>query len=369
MIPIRLVSLCITFICSVPNLIGQQALFQRHESMNTTWRGDQKFRVVFWNVENLFDLENDSLKNDEVFTPDGENRYTFSRYKKKSTGLAQTMLAMGGNEPVEFIGLCEVENQWVLEGLTIHSPLKKVGYKIIHEESPDSRGIDVAAIYRPDKFNLILYKYYRVIFPYDNDRGTRDILYAKGILPNEDTLHIFVNHWPSRYGGQFASEQGRMHVAGMIRQKVDSLNARYHNPHIVITGDFNDEPDDISLLQNLQARLSPKDAVGNDLVNLSFPIKYKFGTHSFAGEWGLLDQFIVSNSLLGDGTTTTEPGFIGIFDAPWLLKKNAAGNSVTNRTFQGPAYQGGYSDHLPIFLDLKLRPRENENGAEISGAD
>jgi endonuclease/exonuclease/phosphatase family metal-dependent hydrolase len=349
-----------------------QGVFRRYASMNFEKRGDTRFRVAFYNVENLFDLVNDSLTSDEAFTPEGENKYTYSRYKKKSDGLAKTMLAIGGWEAVELIGLCEVESAWVMDGLTKHSPMKEANYKYIHKDSPDFRGIDVACIYRPDKFNLISYRYYRVRFPWAPDRTTRDILYVKGRLPNEDTLHVFFNHWPSRYGGQFASEQGRIFVADMIRQKVDSLNERFQNPYIIITGDFNDYPNDISLTEHLKALHSPAEASGNDLVNLSFPIMHKFGTHSFAGEWGVLDHMIVSNSLLQPGGTRVYPTEVGIFDAPWLLKKNAAGNVVTNRTYQGPAYVGGYSDHLPIFIDLHLQKRltpeaESEQALELRG--
>ena len=329
-------------------------------------RENADFRIGFYNVENLFDLENDPDKFDDAFTPDGENRYTFSRYKKKSVGLARTILAMGVWDPVDIVGLCEVENQWVLEGLTKHSPLRNAGYEIIHEDSPDRRGIDVACLYRPEKFNLILYKYYRVVFPHDPERKTRDILYMKGILPNTDTLHLFINHFPSRWGGQFASEPGRAYVAGMIRQKVDSLNERYNDPLIVITGDFNDEPDDISVKDVLDAKLNPADAKGNDLINLMAPIKYKFGTFFFQGEWSLIDHFIVSNQLLKGKSTYTYANSAGIFDAPWLLTKNAAGQDVVFRTYQGPAYKGGYSDHLPIFLDLYFDRQDSSDSDGVS---
>lgn len=339
---------------------GQDEGFQRYEDAIKS-RSSADFRIGFYNVENLFDLEDDSLTRDEAFTPEGENRYTFSRYKKKMVGLSRTLLAMGAWEPPEVIGLAEIESRWVLEGFTKFSPLKNAGYEIIHEDSPDRRGIDVACLYRPEKFNLILYKYYHVNFPFDPDRKTRDMLYVKGILPNSDTLHVFINHWPSRYGGQFVSEPGRAFLASMVREKVDSLNARYNNPLIVITGDFNDEPDDISVKDVLKAHLNPAEATGNDLVNLSAPIKYKFGTHSFAGEWGVLDHIIVSNSLLTGESTYTRINALGIFDAPWLLTKNAAGNDVPLRTFQGPAYKGGYSDHLPVFLDLFFN---KETGSE-----
>jgi hypothetical protein len=332
---------------------GQEA-FQRFRDFDNLDREDHSFRIGFYNLENLFDLEDDSLTRDEAFTPEGENRYTYSRYEKKKNGLARTILALGGWRPVELMGLCEVESRWVMDGLTAHSPLGNAGYEIIHQDSPDRRGIDVACIYQPDRFEPILYKYFRVKFPFDPDRTTRDLLYVKGIIPNGDTLHFFVNHWPSRYGGQFVSEPARQYVAGFLRQKVDSLQERFSNPLIILTGDFNDEPDDMSLAQTLDARTDPETISEGALVNLMAPVKFEYGTHSYAGEWGVLDQFIVSESLLGGRSTTTGYGKVGIFDAPWLLKKNAAGEEVPNRTFQGPAYKGGYSDHLPIFLDLLL---------------
>jgi predicted extracellular nuclease len=332
----------------------QNESFQRYEAAVLKKRGNFDFRIAFYNLENLFDLENDSTTADDSFTPEGSNSYTYNRYKKKSNGLAKTMAALGGWQPPEIIGLCEVESRWVMEGLAVHSPLKNANYQIIHEDSPDRRGIDIACLYNPKRFNLISYRYFRVNFPFDPDRKTRDILYLKGILPNKDTLHVFVNHWPSRYGGQFASEPARAFVAELIKSKVDSLNQRFSNPNIILCGDFNDEPDDLSLKDHLGAKLDPSDAQEGDLVNLMYPIKYKFGTHSFAGEWGVLDHFIVSYSLLRGDYTFTTPESVGVFDAPWLLNKNAAGSDVPHRTYQGPAYKGGYSDHLPIFLDLVL---------------
>lgn len=338
----------------------QSAEFKQYDTYDPAPRGEERFRLGFWNVENFFDLENDSLKNDDAFTPEGDNRYTYYRYDAKKNGLARTIAALGGWEPMDLMTLSEVENRWVLEGLTKHSPLAAVEYNIIHEDSPDSRGIDVACIYRPDRFNLILYEYIRIRFPDNPSRTTRDLLYIKGRLPSQDTLHVFVNHWPSRWGGQFTSEPSRIYVASVVKQKVDSLNARFKDPYIVILGDFNDEPDDISLRETLGAKRPDEPAESGDLVNLSFPIKHIYGTHSFGGEWGVLDQIIVSRSLLGGGEVRTSTGHVGIFNPPWMLKKNAAGNDVINRTFQGPAYQGGYSDHLPIWIDLDLPIRDSE---------
>ena len=352
----------ITFIFSLLALpsICQETEFKQYEESIKSSRSDEDFRIAFYNCENLFDLKDDSLKRDEDFTPEGSYKYTYDRYKKKSNGIAKTIAALGGWRPAEIVGLCEVENYWVLEGLTKFSPIENIGYQIIHQESPDRRGIDIACIYDPQRFNLILYKYFRVRFPFDPSRTTRDILYVKGIAANTDTLHLFFNHWPSRYGGQFASEPSRIFVADLLKSKVDSLNERFQNPLIVIAGDFNDEPDDLSMSDHLKVKNPANEYSNDNLVNLMFPVKFKYGTHSFAGEWGVLDQFIVSATLLqtNNNKIWTKPNFVGIFNAPWLLKKNAANNDVPHRTFQGPAYKGGYSDHLPIFLDLRIAGKE-----------
>jgi len=352
----KLISYIAIILC-IP-AFGQENGFKLYTEAIETSRSENDFRIAFYNCENLFDLKDDSLKRDESFTPEGSYRYTYGRYKKKSDGIAKTIAALGGWRPAEIVGLCEVENYWVLEGLTKYSPIENIGYKIIHEESPDRRGIDIACIYDPDRFNLILYRYYRVNFPFDKDRTTRDILYVKGIAANTDTLHLFFNHWPSRYGGQFASEPSRKFVADLLRSKVDSLIQRFDKPLIAIAGDFNDEPDDLSMQEHLKVKNPENSFESVDLVNLMFPVKYKYGTHSFAGEWGVLDQFIVSGSLLEENSLFTKSNWVGIFNAPWLLKKNAANNDVPHRTFQGPAYKGGFSDHLPIFLDLKLSEKQ-----------
>jgi len=353
----KLISYITLFACT--QAFGQDNGFKLYTDAIETPRSENDYRIAFYNCENLFDLKDDSLTRDESFTPEGSYKYTFGRYKKKSNGIAKTIAALGGWRPAEIVGLCEVENYWVLEGLTKYSPIENIGYKIIHQESPDRRGIDIACIYDPDRFNVILYRYYRVNFPFDKDRTTRDILYVKGIIsPSSDTLHVFFNHWPSRYGGQFASEPSRKFVADLLRSKVDSLNERFDNPLIAIAGDFNDEPDDLSMQDHLKVKRPTDRFKSNELVNLMFPVKYNYGTHSYAGEWGVLDQFIVSGSLLKNTSFFTKSNWVGIFNAPWLLKKNAANHDVPHRTFQGPAYKGGYSDHIPIFLDLQIGEKQ-----------
>ncbi len=315
-------------------------------------------KVVFYNVENLFDTYDNPDTKDDEFTPRGEKYWNYKKYYKKLHNTGKTLLATGGWNPPELIGLCEVENRKVLEDLTQKTALQKFDYDIIHKDSPDRRGIDVAVLYQKDKFEVIKYDYTKVEFPFSKSTKTRELLYVKGLLPNKDTLHFFVNHWPSRWGGQQASEPKRVHVAKILRGKIDSLLAINKQSKIIITGDFNDEPEDKSVASVLLAKEeSLANADNNDLVNLMYPMLWKSGTHSFQGHWGILDHLIVSSSLLNENSPTKViKNSTRIFDAPWLLTENAAGGRITFRTFRGPTYIGGFSDHLPIMLDLNCSP-------------
>ena len=352
------------------SLFGQGQVVEQNDhrasnSFDGEVRGDNELRVVFYNVENLFDSKDDSLTRDDEFTEEGERHYDFGRYKEKTEAIARTLVAIGGWEPAGLIGLCEVENRYVLEGLIEFNMLEEE-YRIIHEDSDDRRGIDVAAIYRPDKFELLYYEYIKVDYPPDSTFITRDILHIAGILLNGDTLHAYFNHWPSRWGGQFNTQPMRRAAASTLRKEVDRVMEKYEDPRILIAGDLNDHPSDLSVEKDLRARAASEVSSPSDLINLMKPIEYNFGTHSYAGEWSVLDHLIISQNL-ADTTNSThyeEPGAI-IFDAEWLLKKNAAGNSTSNRFYQGPIYMGGYSDHLPIYLDLSIkkpRPKKSERG-------
>ena len=165
-------------------------------------------RVMFYNVENLFHPSNDSLKNDDEFTPKGQRYWSYKRYKQKLIHIAKTVIAVGEWEPPAVLGLCEIENIQCLEDLVNQSPIKKFGYKIIHYECADKRGIDVAMLYRPEFFTPVYSHPFVLNFGPDS-RPTRDILYVKGVVNKSDTLHCFVNHWPSRYGGQLATAPKR----------------------------------------------------------------------------------------------------------------------------------------------------------------
>lgn len=338
-----------------PVLAQDSRYYLASESFNGEARNDTRFRLVFYNVENLFDYFDDSTTIDEEFLPRGGRYWGKTRYQDKINKIAKTLVAMGGWEPPAVIGLCEIENRWVLEGLTRFTQLKSVGYEIVHEDSDDLRGIDVAVLYRPEKFRLINYEYYPIRFPFDPDSRTRDILHVIGELPNKDTLHYFVNHWPSKFGGAFETEPKRMFAARFLRQKVDSLLALNEDARIVLTGDFNDEPEEESMTEGLETVESINGIKKNDLFNLMFDLRYVTGTHSFENEWSIIDQFVIAGNMFEPGAKTRViPNSVQIFDMPWLIMEGATGATRPFRTYQGPKYVGGYSDHLPILVDLAL---------------
>ncbi|MBN2667817.1 MAG: hypothetical protein JXR60_01195 [Bacteroidales bacterium] len=313
---------------------------------------------MFYNLENLFDIYDDTTKWDEQFLPDGDKHWTANKYETKLKNIAKVITAVGGWQTPAIIGVCEVENLFVLEELTERSPIAKLNYQIIHKESPDNRGIDVALLYQSDDFTPLYYDFIPIHFPNSPQSKTRDILYAKGLMKNKDTLHVFVNHWPSRWGGQMKTENKRIYVAETLRKKVDSLYQTTQNPNIVIMGDFNDTPTDKSILEYLKGMPPEKPYSNSQLYNLMYPLSQtEEGTHPYQGHWAVLDQFIVSGGLInGVHQTEAKPENAYPFKADFLLEDDTKyGGKKTNRSYIGFKYNGGYSDHLPIVLDLDFR--------------
>lgn len=315
-----------------------------------------EFRVMFYNVENLFDTFDDSLKNDNEFLPSGMRAWTWKKFERKLQNTAKVIISAGGWEPPEIVGFCEVENRFVLTQLLKRTPLERFGYRIVHEESPDARGIDVALIYRPGKFKHLYHRAIPVIFEGDSVSSSRDILYVKG-LAGSDTLHLFINHWPSKYGGATATIPRRRDAALTLRAAVDSIRQTDREALIVITGDFNDEPNDESVLVHLDAKDKIQDTPGFYLLNLMHPLmgKWDRGTHKFREEWSVLDQFIISSPLLNkkEGLRLGGQG-AEILRLPFLLEDDKTHNGTKPfRTYNGMRYQDGFSDHLPIMLHLE----------------
>jgi predicted extracellular nuclease len=314
-----------------------------------------RFCVAFYNVENLFDTEKDSVKNDGAFTPEGFYHWTNKRFYKKINDIAKVFLAINGWEPPDIIGLAEIENANVLKKLCYNTGIKAYNYRYIRYDSPDSRGIGVALIYRKDRIEIIDSYPVPVVFPFEHTSKNRDILYVKTVIAI-DTLHFFVNHWTSRFGGEGATIPKRNYYAQLLRFKVDSLLLLNTNAQIIIMGDFNDYPTDESMLKYLQAKNYKNEKEQGILFNLMFPfVEKNMGTHKTQEFWGCLDQFIVSKSLLtGNNGRQVENNEALIFDAPFLLINDEKyGGVKTFRTYLGPKYLGGYSDHLPIKFFLK----------------
>lgn len=319
-------------------------------------RDNYTMRIMFYNVENLFDTINDPNKNDEDFLPEGNNRWNSYRYHKKLKNIYKVITSVGGWDAPEIIGFCEIENRFVLEELLLKTPLRQNNYEIIHHESPDNRGIDVGLIYRPDKFSVLNHEPLNVSFEENNNFKTRDILYVKGIVFGLDTLHIFVNHWPSRRGGEAESEPNRILAASVARKKIDNVLNENPKANILLMGDFNDYPENKSLYEILKAKEVASDKTINyGLINLMFEkhIKHE-GTHKYQSHWGCLDQIIVSSLMLNEEhSLNVKNNVANIFKNDFLLKDDTRWmGTKPNRTYEGFKYSGGYSDHLPIYVDI-----------------
>ena len=319
------------------------------------------FRVVSWNIENLFDTHHDSLKNDYEFLPDALRHWNYRKYKKKLADISRVITAVGEWNPPALIGVCEVENDTVLRDLTRRSPLKELSYRYVITDSHDLRGIDVALLYQRDLFKLLSFRSI-CIPPLKRYRPTRDLLHVSGLLLTGDTLDVFVCHLPSRSGGAKESEPYRLHAARILRTQADSiLNARVH-PQVIIMGDFNDYPTNKSIQKVLGAEAPPSmSATPLSPLKLYHLLARKaesrdFGSYKYQGEWGLLDHIIVSGTLLDkSGNFFTSEEKANVASLPFLLIEDQKyGGKEPFRTYKGMKYQGGSSDHLPIYMDFEL---------------
>ena len=318
----------------------------------------KSFRVMFYNVENLFDCRHDTLKNDYEFLPNSMRAWHYGKYKQKVTNISKVITAVGEWNPPALVGLCEVENDSVLTNLVRYSPLKKFGYRYIITHSCDERGIDVALLYQRGSFRLIEHDSIRIIFPDKHQRATRDILHVAGQVINGDTLDVFVCHMPSRTGGEKESEPSRILAASFLKHYSDSLFLVRTHPNILIMGDFNDYPHNKSISEVLGAKAPTTTPDDKKLYNLLAEREKDktFGSYKYQGEWNILDQLIVSGFLLNnkEGLFTSEKQ-AGICNQPFLLEEDEKYSGVKPfRTYYGMKYQGGYSDHLPVFLDFTL---------------
>jgi len=305
-----------------------------------------ELRIQFYNVENLFDIVDDSETADEEFTPGGKKNWTADKYQTKLEHLAKVLTAREGAGP-SMIGLCEIENLKVVQDLASQPGLAEWDLGIVHTNSPDGRGIDVALLYPKNSIKILKEHYVESTLPVGDRPNTRLAMLVEAVH-GSDTLIVGVNHWPSRYGGQEKSEPNRLTVAYNVRTKLDELQAKIPGASVVMMGDFNDYPNNKSIRDILHAG---KDE-SSKYVNLMWDThKSGKGTYNYKGEWGCLDQFIVSPNLVdGSGTWVVSPEDVVITKYEWMMYTNDKGEVYPSRTYGGPNYYGGYSDHLPIDL-------------------
>lgn len=302
------------------------------------------------NCENLFDCTHDSLKNDYEYLPTGRRHWTKRKYKTKVNNIAKEIIACSRQDEEDslmtylpdFVALCEVENDSTMVDLTRRSPLRNAHYNYFISDSPDVRGIDVALLYR-DTFNPISHYSLRTP-PASGMRPTRDILYVNGIFCNQDTLHIFVLHSPSRLGGEQASRPYRMAVARRLCMSIDSIMSISPMANIIIAGDFNDYTNNIPLQEIYLRNISDVTAAAKGLNGAK-------GTYRYKGRWGSLDHILLSHPL------QDKLHNVYINDLPFLTEEDTKyGGRKPLRTYYGYQYQPeGFSDHLPLVLELKMR--------------
>lgn len=333
--------------------------------------------ILFYNLENVFDTIDDPCAGDDDFLPQGARRWNGYRYRQKLNRLYKVLVAAGGWDAPDVIGVCEVENRRVLEDLVHRTPFSRYPYQIIHKDSPDARGMDVAALYHTQRFFPLSHDYIP-LQKGGTTLSTREILYIKGLVRSkQDTLHLFFNHWPSKWQGALATRPKRILAARTLREKIDSIRRLHPRAFIAAMGDFNDPPEAESLTRHLGAEEFTGTARPENLYNLSFPWQHQAaGTQKYRENWQVIDQVMVSGTLLKDRTNGTRddakkpklrrypgkglhtaPNLARIFQPPFLLTSDKQYTGTKPfRTWLGYRYQGGFSDHLPVMLEIRFKP-------------
>ncbi len=311
--------------------------------------------VAFYNLENLFDTIDSPDTKDTEFTPEGSNNYTSKIYEEKLDRMAKVISEIGGEfvpGGPSVIGVSEIENRSVLEDLIKAGKLKSTKYNIVHYNSPDDRGVDVALLYRPNYFKVMNSRSVPVLIPGKEDFNTRDILVVSGEFDGE-LMHFLVCHWPSRYGGEKRSAPLRNAAAKVARNIIDSIQEADKNAKIILLGDLNDNPDNESVFKYLSAKGKKSKLKNGDLYNPYYE-KYKkgIGSNAYKDVWSLFDQLVVSQSLLEKDKSSYRFYKAKIFKKDYLIQQKGRFEGYPFRTFAGGSYLGGYSDHFPVYVVL-----------------
>lgn len=329
-------------------------------SFFTSAQDKKSFKVAligFYNLENYFDTIDDPLKNDEEFLPNGANRYTAEVYLDKTSKLEEVLSQIGTDispDGLSMFGCAEIENEVVLKDLCNTPKLKSRNYKIVHYPSPDERSIDVALIYNPKYFTPKSSESLFVDIKNDDgsQRFTRDVLYVAGNYSGE-LIHVFVNHWPSRRGGEEASAPGRAKAASVVKHKIDSIQLKNPAAKIIVMGDLNDDPVNESVARVIGATGDREKAKGKKMFNPWMRLyKEGLGTLAYNDAWNLFDQILISSQWLDK----KQPGFFfkeeRIFKKEFMIQQDGKYKGYPFRTYNFNKYQGGYSDHFPTYIVL-----------------
>ncbi len=312
--------------------------------------------IGFYNLENLFDTIDSPDTYDYEFLPAGKKVWTSERYHKKLHNMAE-VISQIGDEKVkggpDILGISEIENKSVVEDLIKEPQLIKSNYGIIHYDSPDERGIDVGLIYKKNSFKVIHTSYHNLHFDFDPHDRTRGQLVVTGTFDKNDTINIIVNHWPSRGGGQKASEPKRNAAGDLTRHLVDSIFNLNKNAKIIVMGDLNDNPDNASVIKHLRAKGSEKKLKAGDLYSPFYKVyKNGVGTTAYRDAWSFFDQIIISQPLLSKNTSNFVYWKAGICRKPFMIQQEGKFKGYPKRTFSFDRFQNGYSDHFPTYIYL-----------------
>ncbi|AYN69496.1 endonuclease/exonuclease/phosphatase family protein [Euzebyella marina] len=317
--------------------------------------------IAFYNLENLFDTKNDTLTFDDDRTPEGKDNWTDERYQKKLHNMAQTLSEIGssntGTAP-DIIGICEVENIEVIQDLLVSKSLKNLGYEIVHYDSPDERGIDVALLYKENAFLPASYASHRLILMDENEERnyTRDQLVVGGRLDNEQ-MYFIVNHWPSRSGGEARSEPNRLAAAHLNKRIIDSIQKMDSQAKIISMGDFNDDPNNRSFKKVLKTKANKRKLQEGELFNpMEKLFKKGVGSLAYRDKWNLFDQIYFTESLVNNENKGYQFWKAGIFNPAYLVTQKGRYKGYPFRTYSGGNYTGGYSDHFPVYIYLLRKP-------------
>ncbi|MRI00985.1 endonuclease [Kriegella sp. EG-1] len=312
-------------------------------------KSNSLYTIAFYNLENLFDTKDDVDTLDDDFTPRGFKKWSKKRYNRKLIKLAKTIAEIGkvsSDRPPVLVGVAEVENDSVIQDLINAQPLQDIDYGFVHYDSPDERGIDTALIYHKPSFKVLHSEPITLLLIEENGirDTTRDILYVKGELNGEE-LHVFVNHWPSRRDGDQETGYKRVRAAETLKEFMSRIEKDTLEPNYIVMGDFNDGPFEKSI-----ATLKEDTTLYNPMEKL---ITEERGSANYKRSWSLFDQILFSHNFFNYEKGTHSFAHANIFDEKFLKELKGKYSGSPYRTYAGRKYIGGYSDHFPVYIQLK----------------